>query len=291
MSTEPTGTAPATSALVAGLTVDVAAPPGQAPATGGDDSTAAANAEVGDGEEKADLPEGVSAVNSEDEGADEEDNDEEDNDEEDDDEDGSAGDNDDDDWGSELSLPSDATGSTDRAFRQAKDKLQQLRDTVLAEQKLKTDYSDLPQVHIEYPTVQGVTTTVAGTGLPGWRDGPGEVAQFNCPGGVGLTPLTPRTIRYGVHNFVYIADTNNHCVRRIDRANVVTTFAGCPGKPGKRDGPAATALFNEPSSVCVNTDGDVFVTDRQNHCIRKIDVKSREVTTFAGSGRARYGET
>jgi hypothetical protein len=183
-------------------------------------------------------------------------------------------------------ISSASSGSTEREFRAARDALSQLRESALARQELAEQYEKAREVQpIGYPTQQGVVWTVAGSGVPGFADGPAAEARFNSPQGIAITPYTPRTIRYGVHGIVYVADTLNHRVRTIDRDGNVTTLAG--GRVGHRDGPVATARFNEPSSVAVDTSGDLYVVDRQNHCIRLINMKTMVVSTFAGSGRPR----
>lgn len=123
----------------------------------------------------------------------------------------------------------------------------------------------------------GVVTTIAGTGIAGYRDGLSALAQFNHPKGITLA-------RDGS---LYIADSGNHCIRRIspDR-QWVETVAGT-GEPGYRDGPAHLALFREPSSVEVGPDGSLWVADTGNNRIRKITPLG-EVITVAGSGLKGY---
>ena len=70
----------------------------------------------------------------------------------------------------------------------------------------------------------------------------------------------------------------------LSRAQVVYTHAGSGGTAGLVNGAATASKFSSPSSVATHTNGDVFVADRQNHCIRKIS--GGIVTTFAGSGVA-----
>ena len=70
----------------------------------------------------------------------------------------------------------------------------------------------------------------------------------------------------------------------ITRAQIIYTHAGSGGAAGLVNGAATISKFSSPSSVATHTNGDVFVADRQNHCIRKIS--GGIVTTFAGSGVA-----
>lgn len=138
------------------------------------------------------------------------------------------------------------------------------------------------EVHITYPEEAGIVTTLAGMGEQGRKNGPGATATFNRPQGIAITPWTPRTIRYGVCGVVYVADTMNHMIRAIDREGNVTTYAG-DGRPGYVDGGCAVARFHEPCGITVNSDGDIFVVDRVNHCVRMIEMKTKKVSTFVGA--------
>ena len=78
----------------------------------------------------------------------------------------------------------------------------------------------------------------------------------------------------------------NDCIRRVDaRTGVITTCAGC-GEAGYSGdgGPATRARFNEPYGIAVDNAGNIYVADRHNHCVRRIDGGSGVVSTFAGNG-------
>jgi len=124
-------------------------------------------------------------------------------------------------------------------------------------------------------TTAGVVTTLAGTaGMRGSADGPGAAARFNGPQGVAV----------GSAGDVYVADTGNHTIRKITAAGVVTTLAGVAGMIGGADGTGA-ARFNGPSSVVVNSTGNVYVADTGNHTIRKVTAAGA-TTTIAGMADA-----
>ena len=118
----------------------------------------------------------------------------------------------------------------------------------------------------------GVVTTLAGSGTPGFADGTGTSAQFYRPTGVAVAP----------DGTIYVADRFNHRIRRVTPAGVVTTFAGS-GTPGFADGTGTTAKFLNPYGVAVGTDGTVYVADTGNNRVRRI-TPSGAVTTLAGSG-------
>lgn len=108
-------------------------------------------------------------------------------------------------------------------------------------------------------TPLGLVSTLAGSGKPGYLDGAASQAQFNGPIAVAVD----------LHGTVYVADTYNDKIRVITSDGQVTTLAG-GDKPGYRDGNAQDALFDTPSSLVVNSAGELFVADTRNNAIRKI---------------------
>jgi sugar lactone lactonase YvrE len=122
----------------------------------------------------------------------------------------------------------------------------------------------------------GEVTTLAGSGEPGFEDGTGEAASFNYPNGIAMDP----------QGNLVITDLGNSSIRRITPAGVVTTVAGT-GEYGYVDGPAATAQFDTPEGIAVDTLGNIYVADYMNHRLRKIST-SGMVSTIAGSGPLAY---
>lgn len=121
-------------------------------------------------------------------------------------------------------------------------------------------------------TPTGVVTTLAGTAHAiGSTDDAGPAARFNRPSGVVVD---------GDSN-IYVADQQNHTIRKITSAGVVTTVAGTADMPGSADGMGTAARFNDPSAIALDGIGNVYVADQKNHTIRKIDMAS-DVTTLAG---------
>ena len=121
-------------------------------------------------------------------------------------------------------------------------------------------------------TPDGVVSTLAGNGTFGDVDGTGTDAQFFGPEGVAVD----------TDGNVYVADKNNHKIRKITPAGAVSTLAGS-GTLGSNEGIGTAAQFNEPQGVAVDTDGNVYVADYGGHKIRKI-TPDGVVSTLAGSG-------
>jgi hypothetical protein len=116
-------------------------------------------------------------------------------------------------------------------------------------------------------------TTLAGKpGGSGLTNGPVSQAQFNQPAGVA---------RDAQGNF-FISDGDNNVIRKISIAGEVTTFAGTPGVGLLVDASGNQAGTRSPLGVAVDSTGNLYVTDRQGHAIRKI-TSAGVVTNFAGS--------
>jgi ABC-type branched-subunit amino acid transport system substrate-binding protein len=118
----------------------------------------------------------------------------------------------------------------------------------------------------------GIVSTLAGTGVAGYRDGPAFSAQFDNPSGIVLDSS----------GNLIVADGFNHCIRVVHPDGIVSTLAG-DGKAGYRDGPAAQAQFNLPIGVALSPSGVLYVADSGNNRIRAISPDG-VVTTIAGSG-------
>jgi sugar lactone lactonase YvrE len=109
----------------------------------------------------------------------------------------------------------------------------------------------------------GVIETVAGTGTAGYS-GDGGAAT-------AATLFSPADVALGPDGELYIADTENSCIRVV-REGVIDTFAGVCGEPDYTgdNGPAASARVQKPYGVAVDGEGNVFIADTYNHAIRVV---------------------
>jgi hypothetical protein len=117
-------------------------------------------------------------------------------------------------------------------------------------------------------TLAGNTTTVAGNSpQAGSADGTGDASRFRAPAGIAV-----------IGDEVFVADTDNHTIRKIDSAGVVTTIAGVAGFPGSTDSPPR---FRFPAGITA-LGGDLYVSDSGNNTIRKVTTAG-VTTTIAGT--------
>jgi sugar lactone lactonase YvrE len=134
---------------------------------------------------------------------------------------------------------------------------------------------------VEKIAPNGVVTRFAGTGRPGFSGDGGAAtsAQLYCPAGIAVGP----------DGAVYFADHVNNRVRRVDAAGVITTFAGS-GPAGLNQGtfsgdggPATEATLQEPWGVAFDQTGRLYIADRDNARVRRVDLDG-VISTVAGSG-------
>ncbi len=130
-------------------------------------------------------------------------------------------------------------------------------------------------------TPDGIITTIAGNGIAGYGGdgGPALKATLNFPAGLALDS----------EGNLYVADRNNHRVRKIDRDGIITTVAGNgKGDWNGDDIPAVEASLHFPSDIDFDAEGNLYISDRSNNRIRKVDTKGI-ITTIAGMGLAGFG--
>src|SRR4029077_8123094 len=127
-----------------------------------------------------------------------------------------------------------------------------------------------------------VITSAVGTGDKGFAGdgGPAQAALLNGPFDVA----------FDAGGNLYFSDTFNNRIRRVDaKSGVISTVAGNGDKGYAGDGgPATAAALNEPYGIVLDRAGSIFIADRLNRRVRRIDVATGIITTIAGTGEAAY---
>ncbi|WP_250291816.1 NHL repeat-containing protein, partial [Frankia sp. CiP1_Cm_nod1] len=141
-------------------------------------------------------------------------------------------------------------------------------------------FTDTGNNRIRRIGTDGVITTIAGTGTYGYSGDNGPAAQAYF--------ATPTDVARDRAGNLYIADTDNNRIRRINVVGTVTTVAGTgvAGFSGD-NGPASAAQLAKPTSVLVDADGNLYIADSGNNRIRRIGTND-VITTVAGTGAPGY---
>lgn len=127
-------------------------------------------------------------------------------------------------------------------------------------------YLSYPQRHCicTYNIKTGEHTIYAGKqATTGYRDGNRLDAEFN----------QPRQFAWDMELNLYIADASNHVIRKITPEGMVSTVVGMAGISGYQDGNPEDALFNQPSGLAIDSNGDIYITDNANMCVRKLSIQ------------------
>lgn len=136
-------------------------------------------------------------------------------------------------------------------------------------------------LHLAPLPAQDSVRTLAGLPeSPGSLDGTNNTARFNDPAGLAIA----------ADGTIFVADNQNHALRRIGTDGVVTALAGLLGTPGSADGSGSSARFDSPTGLALGPDGVLYVSDTGNHTLRRVTTNG-VVTTLAGSaGNADYAD-
>ena len=122
--------------------------------------------------------------------------------------------------------------------------------------------------------------TVVGTGEAGYSGdgGAATAARLN----------SPHALAFDSQGNLYIADTLNHSIRRVDRQGVITTIAGT-GEPGNSGdgGPGRAARLNSPAGVAIGFGDTLYIADTGNNRVRQL-ASDGTISPFAGTGEPRY---
>ncbi|MFT6179564.1 MAG: sugar lactone lactonase YvrE [Akkermansiaceae bacterium] len=127
------------------------------------------------------------------------------------------------------------------------------------------------------PELDGFEVLTLAGSQAGYAEGVVNTARFDQLNGIALDTA----------GNIFVADTRNHCIRKINPSGVTSVFAGSPGNSGFSDGASEVARFNEPIGLVMNADGNLFVADSRNHRIRMI-LPTGEVSTYAGFTEAGF---
>ena len=129
----------------------------------------------------------------------------------------------------------------------------------------------------------GKIQTVVGTGEGGYAGDGGPATQALIGEAYGCD--------FDTEGNLYICDGRNHTIRRIDKdSGIIMTVAGSGRQGYSGDGgPATEATLNNLYSLQVDTNGDIYIVDRLNAAIRKVDAATGIITTVAGTGEPGYG--
>ena len=133
-------------------------------------------------------------------------------------------------------------------------------------------------------SASGKMVTIAGCGRPSYcgDGGPAQDSHLNSPHGITIDS----------QGHVYVVDKGNSVIRKIDpETSIITTVAGC-GTTGfcGDECTAISAELNSPESVAVDLLGNLYIADTGNHCIRKVDHKTGQISTFAGIGMSGFSQ-
>lgn len=130
-------------------------------------------------------------------------------------------------------------------------------------------------------TSSKIINTIAGIGIDGYSGDGGYATFAEISWSRGLTIDNSGNI--------YIIDSGNNCIRKINSLGIISTFAGNGWPFGYTgDGGLATlAKFNEPAGIAVDGSGNIYISDSNNNCIRKVDT-SGIISTIAGTGVSGY---
>ena len=147
-------------------------------------------------------------------------------------------------------------------------------------------FGDCAQNRVFKVNTSGILSVVAGSGLPGYAGdgvtGGAPNALLYCPTGVAVDSS----------GNVYLSDSYNSVVRKVDTANTITTIAGnySDGCTYNGNGSPATHFdLCHPEGLAVDHSGNLYITDQLNSLIRKLVLSSSTISNFAGTGVAGYG--
>lgn len=133
---------------------------------------------------------------------------------------------------------------------------------------------------VSTPAVSGVSAIINTFAGNGWL-------TFQGDGGpaTAASVFEPHGLSMDAAGNLYVADSDNHCIRKITPGGIISTVAGVGGQAGfNGDGLATKSLLNHPWAVVANAEGDLFISDYNNNRIRMVTAATGQMTTLAGGG-------
>ncbi len=140
------------------------------------------------------------------------------------------------------------------------------------------NYNSIRRVHLNGTTYDVILYAGGSSSTGDFIDANGTAARFNTPTG----------IKSDSSGFLYIADSENHRIRKIDLQAKVTTYAGRGFFRGFTNGSSTLARFNNPQGMAYDSSGNLYIADTGNHVIRRVDAITGNVSTFVGTGTAGF---
>ncbi len=138
-------------------------------------------------------------------------------------------------------------------------------------------FTDVSNNRIRKIGFNGIISTIGGNGTQGFSgdNGPATSAEIYQPHFIAVDKI----------GNVYFTDSDNQRVRKISTTGIITTIAGTGsiGYTGD-NGPATAAELNFPTGICVDKQQNIYITDENNNCVRKITAATGIISTIAGNG-------
>ena len=129
-------------------------------------------------------------------------------------------------------------------------------------------------------TPDGMSTVICGTGTPGFSGDGGPAREAQVKG--------PNHVAFDAAGNIYICDSGNSRVRKIDAAGIITTVVGNGERGMTGDGgPALEATLNGPTQAAFDAEGNMYIADFDNHALRKV-TQDGIITTIMGDGKAGF---
>jgi trimeric autotransporter adhesin len=142
-------------------------------------------------------------------------------------------------------------------------------------------FSDVTNNRIRKVNTNGIINTIIGNGVSGYSGDGGQAssAEISAPGGLKLD----------ASGNIYFCDANNVIRKVSSGTNIITTIAGNSVSGYSGDGGQATsAEFNQPTSLCLDNSGNIFIIDANNNVVREVSQSSGIINTYAGNGIAGF---